>query len=507
MRSLRTIVIENSHASTALSYADGLAKARALAGEQDRAVVAVIGDGAMTGGMAWEAMDNIAATPERPVIIVLNDNGRSYGPTTGALAAHLVRTHRSGQPDSMGNVFTSLGLAYVGPVDGHDIQATEQALRRARALARPVVVHVLTVKGKGFALAEEDEADCFHAVGIIDPATGRSSDTPHRAPARPSWTSIFAGELLALARRRPDLVAVTASMLRPTGLHVMAEVFPDRVFDVGIAEQQHAVASAAGLATGGYHPVVALYSTFVNRAFDQVLMDVGLHRLPVTLVLDRAGVTGPDGPSHHGMWDISVLGIVPGMRIAAPRDATRLKELLGEAVTVTGGPTCLRIPKALVGSDIHHLARIDGVDILHRSTCRSLDVLLVAAGTTAAAAVQAARILEREEAIGSTVVDPRWLIPVNPALTHLAARHRFVVTVEDNTRTAGFGTHLAQACADAGITPPVYNLGLPRAYLPQGTRPSLLADTGIDAGGIAAAVLTARHRTLIPQTSGIRRLQ
>ncbi|MCD9146053.1 1-deoxy-D-xylulose-5-phosphate synthase [Streptomyces albireticuli] len=510
-------VIENSHASTALSYADGLAKARALAGETDRAVVAVIGDGAMTGGMVWEALDNIAAAPHRPVIIVLNDNGRSYAPTTGALAAHLARQHHNGEsapragPVSAQNVFTSLGLAYVGPVDGHDIPATERALHQGRALARPVVVHVLTVKGKGFPLAEEDEADCFHAVGVIDPATGRPPAPPRRHRKRPAprtWTGIFGSELLALARRRPDLVAVTASMLRPTGLHVMAEVLPERVFDVGIAEQ-HAVVSAAGLATGGYHPVVALYSTFLNRALDQVLMDVALHRLPVTFVLDRAGVTGPDGPSHHGMWDISVLGIVPGMRIAAPRDAARLRELLREAVTVTDGPTCLRIPKATTGHDIRYLARMDGVDILHLSTGRSLDVLLVAAGTTAADAVEAARALEREEGIGSTVVDPRWLIPVNPALTRLAARYRLVVTVEDNIRTAGFGTHLAQACTDQGITTPVHNLGLPQAFIPHGTRNSLLADTGLDAGGITAAVLAAHHQLLrcapIFRTTSMRR--
>ncbi|MFF2620151.1 1-deoxy-D-xylulose-5-phosphate synthase [Kitasatospora sp. NPDC058046] len=494
-------VIENSHASTALSYADGLAKARALAGQTDRAVVAVIGDGAMTGGMAWEALDNIAAATNRPVIIVLNDNGRSYAPTTGALANHLARQcHGRPAPGSgpvpVRNLFTDLGLAYLGPIDGHDIPAVEQALHQARALAQPVVVHVLTVKGKGYPPAEADERDHFHAIGVIDPATGRPPADPGRSattPAPRTWTDVFGAELLSLARQRPDLVAVTASMLRPTGLHAMAEALPDRVFDVGIAEQ-HAVASAAGLALGGYHPVVALYSAFLTRALDQVLMDVALHRLAVTFVLDRAGITGPDGPSHHGMWDISVLGTVPGLRIGAPRDAARLRELLREAVDVTGGPTCLRIPKATADQDIPSLARVDGMDVLHHTTRRGADVLLVVAGTTAAEALAAARVLERDEGLGTVVADPRWLIPVNPALPRLAARHRLVVTVEDNTRTAGFGTHLAQTCADQGLAVPVHNLGLPRAFLPHAARGALLADNGLDADGIAAAVLAARRR-------------
>ncbi|WP_372412323.1 1-deoxy-D-xylulose-5-phosphate synthase [Streptomyces luteireticuli] len=498
-------VIENSHASTALSYADGLVKAHALAERTDRAVVAVIGDGAMTGGMAWEALNNIAAAPGRPVIIVLNDNGRSYAPTTGALAAHLTRLRSPvGEPARKHNMFASLGLAYVGPVDGHDIGALEEALRRARSVGRPAIVHVVTVKGKGYAYAEEDQADRFHAVGVTDPATGRPAPALRhpRVCAPRSWTSLFAGELLALARERQDVVAVTASMLRPTGLHLMAEAFPSRVFDVGIAEQ-HAVASAAGLATGGYHPVVALYSAFLCRALDQALMDVALHRLPVTFVLDRAGVTGPDGPSHHGMWDVSALAIVPGMRICAPRDAARLRELLREAADVGDGPTCLRIPKDTAGEEIPALARMDGMDILHRSTGHFLDVLLVATGPTIRPALDAARVLETEEGIGSTVVDPRWLLPVNPALVHLAARHNLVITAEDNTRTGGFGSHLALACTDAGITVPVHPLGLPSAFLPHATRTSLLAQAGLDADGITKAVLAARyhlHRhTVTPQ--------
>ncbi len=321
-------LVENSHASTALAYADGLAKARALSGEQDRAVVAVIGDGALTGGLAFEALNNLGAAPDRPVIVVLNDNGRSYAPTTGALAAHL-NTLRFGGVETSRNVFTDLGFVYFGPVDGHNTTEIEDVLQRARALDRPVVVHVMTVKGKGYRPAESDEADCLHAVGTVDVTTGKPAPTNGTVPA-PSWTSVFGTELVTLAERRTDVVAVTAAMLRPTGLHFMAQRFPRRVFDVGIAEQ-HAVTSAAALAMGGYHPIVAIYATFLNRAVDQVLMDVALHRLPVTFVLDRAGITGPDGPSHHGMWDLALLPAVPGLKIAAPRDATRLRQLLGEA--------------------------------------------------------------------------------------------------------------------------------------------------------------------------------
>ncbi|MBP2400767.1 1-deoxy-D-xylulose-5-phosphate synthase [Streptomyces syringium] len=505
-------LVENSHASTALSYADGLAKARRLTGEQDRAVVAVIGDGALTGGMAWEALDNIAAAPGRPVIIVLNDNGRSYAPTTGALARHLALLRGAGAQQSQvtgANVFTQHGLAFIGPVDGHDIPALENALRRARSLHSPVVVHVVTVKGQGYPPAENDDADRFHAVGVTDPVTGRPATSRPSAQGGPaavprSWTSVFGGELLALAGEREDLVAVTASMLRPTGLHLMAERFPGRVFDVGIAEQ-HAVTSAAGLAMGGLHPVVAIYATFLNRAFDQVLMDVALHQLPVTFVLDRAGITGPDGPSHHGMWDLSLLSVVPGIRVAAPRDTARLRELLREAVAIGNGPTALRLPKATTGTDLGALARMDGMDVLHRSTRRPLDVLLATAGATAPAAVQAARQLEEKEGIGCTVVDPRWIIPVNPALVHLAARHRLTITVEDNIRTGGFGTLLAQACTDTAVTTPVHSLGLPSAFLPHGPRDALLARAGLDADGIAKTVLHARTALttygLTPNTS------
>ncbi|MEV3855315.1 1-deoxy-D-xylulose-5-phosphate synthase [Streptomyces sp. NPDC050095] len=473
--------VENSHASTALSYADGLAKARELTGESDRAVVAVIGDGAMTGGMAWEALNNIGSTPQRPVIVVLNDNGRSYAPTTGALAAHLKVLKQDAGAEACQNLFTDLGFTYFGPIDGHDTTGLEAVLRRARAMRRPVVVHVMTVKGRGYRPAESDEADCLHAVGTIDPATGTAPK-----PSTPSWTSVFGQELAQVAGEREDVVAITAAMLRPTGLHLMQQKFPERVFDVGIAEQ-HAVTSAAGLAMGGFHPVVALYATFLNRAIDQVLMDVALHRLPVTFVLDRAGITGPDGPSHHGMWDLSLLSAVPGLRIAAPRDPARLRSLLRAALDMQDGPTLLRLPKAPAGNDIDAIARMDGLDILHRSTGRPLDVLLVAVGPMAEAALGAAAMLEAK-GLGITVVDPRWVIPVNPALPALAARHRLALTIEDNSRTSGAGSAIALACRDAHVRTPVHVLGLPRAFIPHSPRKDLLAQAGLDAAGITQAV-------------------
>ncbi|MEU5398053.1 1-deoxy-D-xylulose-5-phosphate synthase [Streptomyces sp. NPDC005963] len=485
-------LVENSHASTALSYADGLAKARALSGEGDRAVVAVIGDGALTGGMAWEALDNIGAAPDRPVIVIINDNGRSYAPTTGALAGHLTKLRRNDTANARANVFTDLGFAYLGPVDGHDTVALEEALRGARAMLSPVVVHAVTVKGRGYRPAEADEADCLHAVGVVDASTGRPAGSSGW-----SWTSVFGRELLKVAGERDDVVAVTASMLRPTGLHPMREAYPTRVFDVGIAEQ-HAVTSAAGLAMGGFHPVVAIYATFLNRAFDQVLMDVALHRLAVTFVLDRAGITGPDGASHHGMWDLNLLSAVPGLRMAAPRDPDRLGELLREALTHKEGPTVLRLPKATVGPSVPALARVDGMDVLHRPRSGVPDdVLLVSAGPLAAPALAAAALLE-EQGLGVTVVDPRWVLPINPALPTLAARHRSVVTVEDGLRTGGMGTALAQACRDTAVAVPVTTLGLPTAFIPHGARDTLLAQAGLDGPGIAAAALAAHRDRLTP---------
>jgi 1-deoxy-D-xylulose-5-phosphate synthase len=487
-------VIENSHASTALCYADGLAKAYALTGRPDRAVVAVIGDGALTGGMAWEAANNIAAATDRPVIVVLNDNGRSYSPTIGGLGTHLrtLRTaHRSWLDPYPGdeqaakeNLFTSLGFAYLGPIDGHDVTACERALRTARELRRPVVVHTVTSKGHGYRPAETDQADHMHGVGVLDPVTGKP---PKALP--PTWTQVFGAELCMIGAIRDDIVAITAAMAGPTGLAAFGERFPDRMYDVGIAEQQ-AVCSAAGLALGGLHPVVAVYATFLNRAFDQVIMDVALHRLPVTLVLDRAGITGPDGASHHGMWDLSLLSIVPGLHVAAPRDPARLRELLNESVDIDG-PTALRFPKATAGPDIAAIARIDGIDLLHRSRRRPLDVLLVAVGTLAGACLEAARILE-DQGIGVTVVDPRWVIPASPALVGLAVRHDLVVTAEDSSRTGGAGALVVQACDDAGVRTPIRTLGLPRAFIEHGDRPGLLDDAGLSGAAIAQAVLVSR---------------
>src|SRR6059058_6440469 len=421
--------IENSHASTALSYADGLAKAFDVRGER-RPVVAVVGDGALTGGMCWEALNNIAGA-DRPVVIVVNDNGRSYAPTIGGVAQHLAGLRllpqwdatlsavkrtvprapvvgrpayaalhgvKQGLKDLLAPqvMFEDLGLKYVGPIDGHDIAAVEAALRRARAHGGPVVVHCVTQKGRGYAPAENDAADCFHGVGAIDPVTGRPLATGAALP----WTQVFADEMLAIARERDDVVAVTAAMLRPVGLHPFAEAFPQRVFDVGIAEQ-HALTSAAGMAIGGLHPVVCVYATFLNRAFDQVLMDVALHRLPVTFVLDRAGVTGEDGPSHNGMWDLSLLGIVPGMRVAAPRDATRLRDLLREAVAWSDGPTALRFPKASVSADIGAIDRVGGMDVLRRDD--DAQVLLVSVGAMAPMVLDVADRLHAQ-GVGVTVV-------------------------------------------------------------------------------------------------------
>ncbi|MFE5665792.1 1-deoxy-D-xylulose-5-phosphate synthase [Streptomyces niveus] len=504
-------LVENSHASTALSYADGLAKARDLSGESGRAVVAVIGDGALTGGLAWEGLNNLGAAPSRPVIVVLNDNGRSYATTTGALARHLSALKRPGTKAVVraerGNAFTELGFGYVGPVDGHDTAAVEEALRRARALARPVVVHVVTVKGRGHAPAEADRADCLHAVGVVDPSTGRPAAAAKvpgpgaKVSGRP-WTGVFADELVSVAAEHPKVVAVTASMLRPTGLHPMRDKFPERVFDVGIAEQ-HAVTSAAGLAMEGFHPVVAIYATFLNRAFDQVLMDVALHGLPVTFVLDRAGITGPDGPSHHGMWDLALLGAVPGMRVAVPRDAAQLRELLTEAVNHHAGPTALRFPKAPAEDALKALERRGPVDILFRSGVR--DVLLVAAGPLAGAALEAAARLDRQ-GIGCTVADPRWALPVPRRLTELAASHRLVVTVEDGVRSGGMGTAVAQTLTDTGSTVRTHVLGLPQRFIPHATRADLLSAHGLDTPGIVHAVLRARaglpHHTEQPEREG-----
>ncbi|MEU8826944.1 1-deoxy-D-xylulose-5-phosphate synthase [Streptomyces sp. NPDC048636] len=517
-------VIENSHASTVLGWADGLAKANEVSGRADRHVVAVIGDGALTGGMAWEALNNIAAARDRPLIIVVNDNERSYAPTIGGLADHLAtlrttdgyervlawgkdvlrRTPVVGEPlygslhgakkgfkeaVAPQGMFEDLGLKYLGPVDGHDTEAVESALRRAKRFHGPVLVHCLTEKGRGYRPALEDEADRFHTVAAMDPLTC--------APLIPSggrsWTSVFGEEMVRIGAERPDVVALTAAMLDPVGLGGFAEAYPERVWDVGIAEQ-HAAVSAAGLATGGLHPVVAVYATFLNRAFDQVLMDVALHRCGVTFVLDRAGVTGTDGPSHNGMWDLSVLQVVPGLRIAAPRDADQLRAQLREAVAVDDAPTVVRFPKESVGPAIPALGRVGGMDVLRRDAPDGGEVLCVVAGAMAATGLRAAELLA-ERGIHCTVVDPRWVKPVDPELPGLAARHAVVAVIEDNVRTGGVGAAVAQALRDADVDLPVRTFGIPEAFLPHAKRSEVLAGIGLTPAEIAGRIGAALART------------
>lgn len=504
--------IENSHASTALSYADGLAKGWQLSGEADtRRVVAVVGDGSLTGGMAWEALNNIAAA-DRPVVIVVNDNGRSYGPTIGGIAHHLgtLRTlqgyervldwgrrtlHRTpvvGRPMygtlhgmkkgvkdivSPQGMFEDLGIKYIGPIDGHDIADLEATLARAARFPGPVIVHCLTQKGRGYAPAENDEADRFHGVGVIDPETGRPTSV-----SGPSWTGTFSQALIREADRRPEVTAITAAMPGPTGLADFAAVHPDRFFDVGIAEQ-HAVTSAAGLALAGSHPVVAVYATFLNRAYDQLLLDVALHHLPVTVVLDRAGVTGDDGASHNGMWDLPLLAGIPGIRVAAPRDATTLEQELAEALDIDDGPTVLRFPKGTLPPELAALRRSGSVDVLAEW---GDDVLLVAVGPMSQVCLEAGDSL-REEGIGTTVVDPRWVLPVSEDLTDLARGARLVVVVEDGNRQGGVGAAVA-----ARLSPqPVLSLGLEPQFLRHAKRPQLLAEQGLTGPGVAESVRKA----------------
>jgi 1-deoxy-D-xylulose-5-phosphate synthase len=505
--------VENSHASTSLSYADGLAKAFAVRGEQ-RPVVAVIGDGALTGGMAWEALNNIAGAQDRPVVIVVNDNGRSYSPTIGGVADALATLrlrpgyeqallqvrqalHRApvvgsalydalhaikkGLKDVLSpqGMFEDLGLKYIGPVDGHDVRAMESALRRARSFGGPVIVHAVTTKGFGYPPAETDQIDAWHATGVFDPDSGASPAAKGR-----DWTTAFSDELVRIGAERSDIVAITAAMLHPTGLAPFAERFPERTFDVGIAEQ-HALTSAAGLAMAGLHPVVAVYSTFLNRAFDQLLMDVALHRQPVTVVLDRAGVTGSDGASHNGMWDMSILSVVPGLRLAAPRDESTLREALREAVEVTDGPSVVRFPKGVPPVDVPALERRGPVDVLRRGAQQ--EVLLVAVGSMVPMCLAAAE-RAADHGIDVTVVDPRWVLPVPGELVALASGFRLVVTVEDGGRAGGVGTTLTQALQDRGVDVPLRSLGLPQAFLEHGSVGQVLADAGLTEQDVARRI-------------------
>ncbi|NUR84145.1 MAG: 1-deoxy-D-xylulose-5-phosphate synthase [Nonomuraea sp.] len=510
--------VENSHASTALSYADGLAKAFTVRAERDRTVVAVIGDGALTGGMAWEALNNIAGRKDLPLVIVVNDNGRSYSPTIGGLASHLssLRTNRRYEDmlefvkEKFGNVpvlydalhgikkgvkdvlapqvmFEDLGLKYVGPIDGHDEQAVESALRHARGFRGPVIVHVLTRKGHGYSPAENHDEDQMHGPGAFDKVTGLEK------PKGRIWTDVFSDEIVKLGHERDDLVAITAAMQYPVGLAPFAEAFPERFYDVGIAEQ-HAVTSAAGLALGGLHPVFAVYATFLNRGFDQLLMDVALHHLPVTFVLDRAGVTGDDGPSHNGMWDLSILQVVPGLRIAVPRDGERVIELLREAVAVDDGPTVLRYPKGAVAAPLEAIGKLGEMDVLRAG---EPDVLLIGVGPMAHACVEAADLLDAQ-GISATVVDPRWVKPLDEALILAASAHKLVAVVEDNGRVGGVGDAVARLLRDNDVDVPVKTFGIDQVFLDVAKRPKILGYQGLTGQDLAREITEAVAKRSAP---------
>ncbi|MFM6963918.1 MAG: 1-deoxy-D-xylulose-5-phosphate synthase [Micrococcales bacterium] len=509
-------IVESSHASSSLSWADGIAKAYQITGQDDRHVVALIGDGALTGGMAWEALNNISHDNSRRLVIVVNDNGRSYAPTIGGFARTLngIRTQQSYRklyrlsrdvfakfgplgrmawniargagkglfnattPKSM---FPNLDLKYIGPIDGHNLEQLETALTQAKNYAHPVILHVITQKGKGYDPAVLNEADQFHAVGQINPETGESLEA-----ASNSWTSVFADEMVKKGSTNERLVAITGAMLNPVGFGAFAKKFPERTFDVGIAEQ-HAVTSAAGMAFGGLHPVVAVYATFMNRALDQVLMDVALHKEGVTFVLDRAGVTGPDGASHHGQWDLALFQVVPHIRIASPRDEARLRELFGEAVSVEDAPTMLRFGKGSVGANLEAVRRTaDGVDILVESPAK--DVLLLPVGAMAKTALEVAELL-KAQGIGSTVADPRWVVPVTKSIVELARDHRLVVSIEDGVRVGGIGTRIRQTLRAAGVDTPLNELGLPDEFLEHASRDEILKRVGLDAKSIAQDIV------------------
>ncbi|MFD6136913.1 1-deoxy-D-xylulose-5-phosphate synthase [Isoptericola sp. NPDC060257] len=521
-------VVENSHASTALSWADGVAKANAVQGHPERHVAAVIGDGALTGGMAWEALNNIAASQDRRLVIVVNDNGRSYSPTIGGVANHLdtLRTtrgyeaflswgkrtlHRTGAPGRFAydwlhglkkgikdvvapqGMFEDLGLKYVGPVDGHDVAAMEQALRRAKAYGGPVIVHAITEKGRGYTPAEQDVADRFHAVGQIHPETGLPV-----APSRFGWTKVFADEIVKIGRDRPDVVAITAAMLHPVGLAPFAQEFPGRTFDVGIAEQ-HAATSAAGMAFAGLHPVVAVYATFLNRAFDQVLMDAALHRAGVTFVLDRAGVTGDDGASHNGMWDMAMLRIVPGLRLAAPRDEPTLRAALRAAVDVDDAPTVVRYPKGALADAIPALEELDGVDVVARhvpgggSAGDGRKVLVVGVGSMVGTALAAGESLAAH-GLAVDVVAPTWVLPVPEALVKLAGEHDLVLTIEDGVVDGGVGAMTAQRAGEQGVRTPFVHVGLPVAFLDHASRDQIIGQQRMRAEDAVRDALAALAR-------------
>ncbi|CAB4926119.1 unannotated protein [freshwater metagenome] len=508
-------VIENSHASTALSWGDGISRGFALQGADDRHVVVVVGDGALTGGMSWEALNNIATAEKRNLIIVVNDNERSYSPTIGGVATYLstlrvtrgyekfldwgkdvlhktpvvggpifdtLHGMKKGIKDIIApqGMFEDLGLKYMGPIDGHDISALERALHQAKEYGAPILVHVITEKGRGHKPAVADEAEKFHAVGIVDPETGEPL-----SKSGLTWTKVFSTELVEIGKEREDIVAITAAMLGPTGLDQFGQHFPNRTIDVGIAEQ-HAVTSAAGMAFTGLHPVVAVYSTFLNRAFDQLLLDVALHKAGVTFVLDRAGITGDDGASHHGIWDLALTGIVPTMHVAAPRDGARLRELLRQAVDICDAPSMLRFPKGAVHADIPAFERREGIDILYRG--ESADVLMISVGAMAGLAVEAASQAYRE-GVGVTVIDPRWVKPLPQSLITMAERYSTVVVLEDGIRHGGIASSLSELFRDAGMDVRLHSIGVPLEFLEHSKRNEILSDLGITAQNIARSVV------------------
>ncbi len=530
-------VIENSHASTALSWGDGISRGFSIQGATDRHVVVVVGDGALTGGMSWEALNNIAPEQKRNLVIVVNDNARSYSPTIGGVATYLstlrvtsgyekfldwgkevlhktpvvgvpiyetLHGMKKGLKDIVApqGMFEDLGLKYMGPIDGHDITAMEKALHQAKEYGAPILVHAITEKGKGHKPAVADEAEKFHAVGVIDPETGEPL-----SKSGTSWTKVFSQELVEIGKTRTDIVAITAAMLGPTGLDQFQAVFPERTIDVGIAEQ-HAVTSAAGLAFTGLHPVVAVYSTFLNRAFDQMLLDVALHKAGVTFVLDRSGVTGDDGPSHHGIWDLALTGIVPTMHVAAPRDGARLKELLREAVEINNAPSMVRFPKGSVQEDIPAFERRDGIDVLYRG--ESADVLLISVGAMAAIAVEAASSAYRE-GVGVTVIDPRWVKPLPQSLIRMAERYKSVVVLEDGIRHAGIGSAISEMFRDADVLIPLHSIGVPLEFIEHSKRGEILSDIGITAQNIARSVVewssSLRQEMQLPSDESVDRKQ
>ena len=508
-------VIENSHASTALSWGDGISYGFSRTGQSDRHVVVVVGDGALTGGMSWEALNNIAATEERNLVIVVNDNERSYSPTIGGLATYLstlrvtrgyerfldwgkeilhktpvvgapiyetLHGMKKGIKDIVApqGMFEDLGLKYMGPIDGHDIAALEKALAKAKEFGAPVLVHAITEKGRGHQPAVADEEEKFHAVGIVDPETGAPL-----AKSGTSWTKVFSEELVAIGHERSDIVAITAAMLGPTGLDKFEKAFPERTIDVGIAEQ-HAVTSAAGMAFAGLHPVVALYSTFLNRAFDQLLLDVALHKAGVTFVLDRSGITGDDGPSHHGIWDLALTGIVPNMHVGAPRDASRLREILREAVAISDAPSMLRFPKGAIQEDIPAFERRDGIDVLYRG--ESADVFLVSVGAMAAIAVEAAGMAYRE-GVGVTVIDPRWVKPLPASLVTIAQRYKSVVVLEDGIKHGGIASSISEMFRASGLATPIHSIGIPLEFIEHSKRSEIMHDLGITVQSIARSIV------------------